>query len=184
MCPYVENQQSDYCKAIQQNTTIYILRKVKCCNPITGTLTFRAPSFSGVLNNSFFIQLEEGLDDFFKPPSYPVDSVAIVNREENEFHHLLIDIQIFPFGKERFNGMDMDIVISGFTTQSFTPPYRFGPYVFKPDPYKQLYGKIKAERFKPNLYWFSIILIWFLHICQQTRVLSSELVLQFCCCCC
>ncbi|EOA15173.1 hypothetical protein CARUB_v10028556mg, partial [Capsella rubella] len=138
MCPAAGNMQpSDYyCKGlIQQNTTTYVLKKEKCCNPITGTLNFRSPSFSGVLNTSFDDDLEKALEEFFKHPSYPVSYVAVGNREENSFHHLLVYVQLFPYGKERFNPTDMATVISGFTTQSFTPPYRFGPYVFKPNPY-------------------------------------------------
>ncbi|XP_024011808.1 probable leucine-rich repeat receptor-like protein kinase At5g49770 [Eutrema salsugineum] len=150
LCQEEGNQQNDYCKAIQYNTS-FSTPEIKCSHcgqgkepspachcvyPITGILTFRSPSFSGFSNNTNFIILQKGIADFFKNFSNQVDSVAIRNiRETATDHQLLIDLLVFPLGKETFTEMGMDSVISAFSTHTYKPPPIFGPYIFKANQY-------------------------------------------------
>lgn len=86
--------------------------------------------------------------------NYQVESVAIRNIRESETdHHLLIDLLIFPEVKGSFNRTGMGRIISRFSTQTYTPPEGFGPYVFKAAQYKPFEGIIKyfTHTVKTNL---------------------------------
>ncbi|KAF3501454.1 hypothetical protein F2Q69_00042834 [Brassica cretica] len=81
-------------------------------------------------------------NSFFSPPQlqtvYPVDSVAVRNiRENTTDHQLLIDLLVFPLGRESFNETGMLLVNFAFSNQTYKPPPIFGPYIFIADPYTQ-----------------------------------------------
>uniref|UniRef100_A0A1J3E8C4 non-specific serine/threonine protein kinase n=1 Tax=Noccaea caerulescens TaxID=107243 RepID=A0A1J3E8C4_NOCCA len=154
------NKQNDYCTQSKGNVTFSIPQitcprqcdqereltpRCRCVYPIIGTFTFRSPSFSGFSNDSNFKELQKKISVFLSAPNYPVESVAIRNIEETETdYHLLVDLLVFPSGKEiRFNQTGMEIILSGFSSQDFKPPDRFGPYVFTADPYEQFSGLSK-----------------------------------------
>lgn len=159
VCQNATNKQSDYCTQIKGSITFSIPQitcpqcdqeseptpSCRCVYPIIGTFTFRSPSFSGFSNDSKFKELQERITVFFVAPNDLVESVAIRNIRETETdYHLLVDLLIFPSGKEiRFNQTGMEMTLSGFSSQSFKPPDRFGPYVFVANPYKQFSGMIK-----------------------------------------
>ncbi|KAG2331769.1 hypothetical protein Bca52824_002949 [Brassica carinata] len=110
----------------------------RCARPITGTLYFRSPSFSGLFNSTNFEILQKAIANFFKKSSYPVDSVAVRNIRENATdHQLLIDLLVFPLGRESFNDTGVSLVNFAFSNQTYKPPPIFGPYVFRADPYNQ-----------------------------------------------
>ncbi|CAA7027477.1 unnamed protein product [Microthlaspi erraticum] len=150
VCKESGNQQSDFCKASQSNNSFSIPQincsscshgkeptpACRCVYPITGTLTFRSPSFSGFSNNTNFIMLQKELADLFKDPKYQMEAVAIRNiKETSPDHHLLIEVLVFPLGKESFDETGMNRVITEFSTHNFDPPSIFGPYIFKADLY-------------------------------------------------
>lgn len=160
VCQEAGNQQSDYCKASQSNNVSFSIPQINCSScsrgkepspachcvyPVTGILTFRSPSFSGFSNNTNFITLQKNLSDLFKDPRYQIESVAIRHIRENApDHHLLIDLLVFPLGKESFDEMGMDRVITAFSTHTFDPPEIFGPYIFIADPYIPFSGMLKS----------------------------------------
>ncbi|CAH8300132.1 unnamed protein product [Eruca vesicaria subsp. sativa] len=142
-----------YCSAIPPNTSYSTIPSTcppcdqgreaspscRCAHPITGTLYFRSPSFSGLFNSTNFEILQKAIANFFKKSSYPVDSVAVRNIRENATdHQLLIDLLVFPLGRESFNDTGMSLVNFAFSNQTYKPPPIFGPYVFRADPYNQL----------------------------------------------
>ncbi|KAG7533610.1 Leucine-rich repeat [Arabidopsis thaliana x Arabidopsis arenosa] len=141
-----------YCSAIQHNTSFSTLPtncspcdrgmeaspSCRCAYPFMGTLYFRSPSFSGLFNSTNFSILQKAIADFFKKFNYPVDSVGVRNIRENPTdHQLLIDLLVFPLGRESFNQTGMSLVGFAFSNQSYKPPPIFGPYIFKADLYKQ-----------------------------------------------
>ncbi|CAH8279073.1 unnamed protein product [Arabidopsis lyrata] len=145
----------NYCSAIQHNTSFSTLPTncppcdkgmepsptCSCAYPFTGTLYFRSPSFSGLFNSTNFSILQKAIADFFKKFNYPVDSVGVRNIRENPTdHQLLIDLLVFPLGRESFNQTGMSLVGFAFSNQSYKPPPIFGPYIFKADLYKQFSG--------------------------------------------
>ena len=159
VCQELGNRPS-YCSAIQPNTSYSTIPPAclpcdqgreaspscRCAHPITGTLYFGSPSFSGLFNSTNFEILQNAIADFFKKLSYPVDSVAIRNIRENATdHQLLIDLLVFPLGRESFNESGMSLVNFAFSNQTYKPPPRFGPYVFRANPYNQFSGMINTR---------------------------------------
>lgn len=159
MCEDAANKLSDYCNAVQPNSTFSTVPTnchrcsrgrepslaCHCVYPLTGVFTLRSPSFSGFFNNSRFITFQQNLTAFFKNGKYPVDSVAIRNISENPTdYHLLINILIFPLGEKRFNETGMYSVLSAFSMQTYKPPDRFGPYIFVADTYGQYSGMMET----------------------------------------
>lgn len=141
-----------YCSAIQHNTSFSTLPTncspcepgmeasptCRCAYPFMGTLYFRSPSFSGLFNSTNFSILQKAIADFFKKFNYPVDSIGVRNIRENPTdHQLLIDLLVFPLGRESFNQTGMSLVGFAFSNQTYKPPPIFGPYIFKADLYKQ-----------------------------------------------
>ncbi|WZZ41007.1 hypothetical protein YC2023_037266 [Brassica napus] len=159
VCQELGNRAS-YCSAIQPNTSYSTIPPAclpcdqgreaspscRCAHPITGTLYFGSPSFSGLFNSTNFEILLKAIADFFKKSSYPVDSVAIRNIRENATdHQLLIDLLVFPLGRESFNESGMSLVNFAFSNQTYKPPPRFGPYIFRANPYNQFSGMINTR---------------------------------------
>ncbi|CAN8306747.1 unnamed protein product [Cochlearia groenlandica] len=144
-----------YCSAIQLNPSFSTMQPTcspcekgmrpsptcHCAFPFTGTFYFRSVSFSGFFNTTNFEILQRSITDFFKKFSYPVDSVGIRNiRENGTDHQLLIDLLVFPLGRERFNQTEMSLVNFAFSNQTYKPPSIYGPYIFRADPYTQFSG--------------------------------------------
>ena len=155
-----EGNKPNYCSAIPPNTSYSTIPPTctpcdqgreaspscRCAHPIIGTLYFRSPSFSGLFNSTNFEILQKSIADFFKKSSYPVDSVAIRNIRENATdHQLLIDLLVFPLGRESFNESGMSLVNFAFSNQTYKPPPRFGPYIFRANPYNQFSGMINTR---------------------------------------
>ncbi|EOA15095.1 hypothetical protein CARUB_v10028463mg [Capsella rubella] len=151
VCPEVENPPKEYCKEVKQNSSYASPRRscrdcgedrepnpdtCRCEYPATGILTFRSPSFTEFSDNDTFKTLWENLIVLFKNSKDPVETVAIGSIGEDEIdHHLLVNLSIFPSGKDRFDQSGMESVISIFSTQTFKPPSGFGPYIFKANEY-------------------------------------------------
>ncbi|KAL0845258.1 hypothetical protein Bca101_018504 [Brassica carinata] len=151
VCQELGNRPS-YCSAIPPNTSYSTIPPTcapcdqgreasptcSCAYPITGTLHFSSPSFSGLFNSTNFVILQKAISDFFKKSNYPVGSIAVRNIRENATdHQLLIDLLVFPLGRESFDERGMSLVNFAFSNQTYKPPPRFGPYIFRANPYNQ-----------------------------------------------
>ncbi|XP_019094509.1 PREDICTED: probable leucine-rich repeat receptor-like protein kinase At5g49770 [Camelina sativa] len=149
VCMELGNEPS-YCSIVKHNSSFStlplncapcVMNKTtsptcQCVYPITGTLFFRSPSFSGFFNSTNFMNLQQGMVEFFKKFVYPVESVAIRNiREDTTDRQLLIDLLVFPLGKISFNQTEMAILGFAFSNQTYKPPKIFGPYIFQANPY-------------------------------------------------
>ncbi|CAH8306513.1 unnamed protein product [Eruca vesicaria subsp. sativa] len=172
VCQELGNSPS-YCSAIPHNTSYSTIPTTcspcdqgreaspscRCAHPFTGTFYFRAPSFSGLFNSTNFEILQKHIAGFFNKFSYPVDSVAVRNIRENATdHQLLIDLLVFPLGRESFNETGMLLVNFAFSNQTYKPPPIFGPYIFIADPYTQFSSMLNTNSQTP-MYIGSIRLI-------------------------
>ncbi|KAK6945680.1 Serine-threonine/tyrosine-protein kinase, catalytic domain [Dillenia turbinata] len=100
----------------------------RCAYPYTGTLVFRAPSFSGLNSSSYYHQLEGSFMESFK--SLPVDSVSLSDPTRDSSDYLELSLEIFPFGRDRFNHSEVSAIGFILSNQTFKPPKEFGPFYF------------------------------------------------------
>ncbi|KAL2341485.1 hypothetical protein Fmac_009425 [Flemingia macrophylla] len=104
-----------------------------CAYAYTGTLYFRAPSFSDLGNKTVFVTLESHLMKFFQSHEEPVDSVSLSNPRKKT--DLELTLKIFPSGQDRFNRTRLSGIAFLLSNQTYKPPLMFGPYIFKADDY-------------------------------------------------
>ncbi|KAL2341486.1 hypothetical protein Fmac_009426 [Flemingia macrophylla] len=97
-------------------------RKCKCGYPITGKLTFRAPSFFEWRNET---SLENYLLHEFQSRHLPVDSVSLTISTEDPLHSFEFTIQIFPPGQDHFNQQDQSSISFVLGNLSANSPYDF-----------------------------------------------------------
>ncbi|KAF9685111.1 hypothetical protein SADUNF_Sadunf03G0020300 [Salix dunnii] len=107
----------------------------KCAFPYGGRLVFRAPSFSNLGNSTYFSDLEKYLMNSFKSHQLPVDSVHLSQPRKDPSQYLDLNLQVFPFGQDRFNRTAISGIGFVFSNQTFKPPAQFGPYFFAGDRY-------------------------------------------------
>ncbi|KAE8707543.1 putative leucine-rich repeat receptor-like protein kinase [Hibiscus syriacus] len=111
--------------------------RCRCAYPFTGKLQFRGLFFSNLQNRTPFESLEQDLTQFFKFPEFPVDSVSLRNPRMDPYQYLLLDLELFPYGEDRFNKTGISAIASAFSSQDYKPPDTyFGPYVFRGDSYE------------------------------------------------
>ncbi|KAG5525664.1 hypothetical protein RHGRI_032086 [Rhododendron griersonianum] len=104
-------------------------------HPYTGTLIFRAPSFSNLRNYTIYTSLEESLMTCFNNIELPVDSVSISNASKNTDYYLLISIELFPFGQDHFNRTGISGIAFVMSSKTFQPPSTYGTFYFQANPY-------------------------------------------------
>ncbi|KAG5248591.1 leucine-rich repeat receptor protein [Salix suchowensis] len=100
----------------------------KCAFPYTGLLVFRAPLFSNLGNITYFSVLEKSLMDSFKSHQLPVDSVHLSQPRKDPSQYLYLNLQVFPFGQDRFNRTAISRIGFVLSNQTFKPPSQFGPF--------------------------------------------------------
>ncbi|XP_071696724.1 leucine-rich repeat receptor protein kinase HPCA1-like isoform X2 [Rutidosis leptorrhynchoides] len=107
----------------------------KCSYPYSGTLTFRAPSFSDLGNVTIYTSLESSMMISFESNQLPVDSISLSQPTENQVDYLVINLDVFPSGDERFNRSGISQIGFVLSNQTYKPPHSFGPYVFNGNDY-------------------------------------------------
>ncbi|KAK4491319.1 hypothetical protein RD792_002055 [Penstemon davidsonii] len=117
----------------------------KCAYPYTGTLSFRAPSFSNFGNSSVFASLEKKFMDTFRSHSLPVDSVSLNNPTKDIDSYLVLNLQVFPSGQDYFNHTGISGVGFMLSNQTFKPPHVFGPFYFIGNNYPYFAGLTSAS---------------------------------------
>ncbi|XP_073139436.1 leucine-rich repeat receptor protein kinase HPCA1-like isoform X2 [Henckelia pumila] len=118
----------------------------KCAYPYTGTLFFRAPTFSNFGNSSIYTSLNQGLMNSFKSNSLPVDSVSLGNPTKNVDNYLLLNLQVFPSGQDYFNRTAITGIGFLLSNQTFKPPPGFGPFYFIGNNYAYFAGLDAGKR--------------------------------------
>lgn len=110
-----------------------------CAYPYTGSLIFRAPSFSG-MENSRFLSLQESMMHSFQSHQLPVGSVSLSNPKKDLDDYLVLHLQIFPNGQNHFNRTGVSEIGFVLSNQTFKPPKPFGPFSFAADSYRFFEG--------------------------------------------
>ncbi|XP_061980343.1 leucine-rich repeat receptor protein kinase HPCA1-like isoform X2 [Populus nigra] len=118
----------------------------KCAFPYTGLLVFRAPSFSDLGNITYFSVLEKSLMNSFKSHQFPVDSVHLSQPRKDLSQYLDLNLQVFPFGQDRFNRTAILSIGFMLSNQTFKPPAQFGPFFFIGDTYLHFTGEVRGSK--------------------------------------
>ncbi|KAK4438440.1 putative leucine-rich repeat receptor-like protein kinase [Sesamum alatum] len=122
----------------------------KCAYPYTGTLFFRAPSFSNYRNSSIFASLHFELMFTFRSHGVPVDSVSLSNPTKNLDDYLHVTLQIFPSGQDSFNHTGISEIAFMMSNQIFKPPPSFGPFFFIANSYPYLSDGAEGSKKSSN----------------------------------
>nr|QJR84048.1 CARD1-like protein 3 [Phtheirospermum japonicum] len=122
----------------------------KCAYPYTGTLFFRAPSFSNFGNSSVFASLQQSLMSTFRSRSLPVDSVSLSNPTKNLDDYLVLNLQIFPSTQDYFNHTGISGIGFILSNQTFKPPPEFGPFFFIGSSYPYFAGQAVGSHKSSN----------------------------------
>ncbi|XP_011028446.1 PREDICTED: probable leucine-rich repeat receptor-like protein kinase At5g49770 isoform X1 [Populus euphratica] len=122
----------------------------KCAFPYTGLLKFRAPSFSNLENNTYYTVLEKSLMNSFKLHQLPVDSVNLSHPRKDSSTYLVLNLQVFPFGQDRFNRTGISSIGFVLSNQTFKPPSLFGPFFFIGDAYLNFAGEVTGSKKSSN----------------------------------
>lgn len=163
----LEGSTEDYCSIPQQSNSTYSTPsenctpqpcasdkvsspRCECAYPYTGTLFFRAPSFSNYRNSTIFTSLQQRMMSTFQSHGLPVDSVALSNPTKNIDAYLLLNLHIFPSGDDHFNRTGISGIGFMLSNQTFKPPKEFGPFFFIGNSYPNFGGLIAASKKSSN----------------------------------
>lgn len=101
-----------------------------CSYPFTGSLVFRAPSFSDLENSTNYDQLASSMMKSFQSDQLPVESVALSNPHKDSSSNLVVNLDIFPLEADRFNRTGIYRIGFTLSNQTYKPPAFFGPFFF------------------------------------------------------
>lgn len=118
----------------------------KCAYPYSGTLILRAPSFSLLGGQSYFIKLQQSLLLDFVDLALPVDSVLLSDASVDNHGYLNMLLAIFPSGQDHFNRTGIFSLGFVLSNQTYKPSEEFGPYVFIADSYTHFGGMNNSSR--------------------------------------
>lgn len=107
----------------------------KCSHPYTGTLVFRAPSFSGLGNLTYFEKLASSMMISFQSYQLPVDSISLSDPRKDSYNYLKLNLAVFPSGGVRFNWTGINSIGFVLSNQTYKPSQLFGPFYFIGDQY-------------------------------------------------
>ncbi|KAI7731043.1 hypothetical protein M8C21_019932, partial [Ambrosia artemisiifolia] len=111
----------------------------QCAYPFTGLFSFKAPSFSSLINATIYGSLHDLLMSFFKNASLPVDSLSLSNPSRNLEDYLVIRLEVFPSGQPTFNRTGIIGISFALSNQTFKPSKTdFNTYTFVAENYKFL----------------------------------------------
>lgn len=113
--------------------------KCQCSYPYSGTLYFRAPTFSDITNLTYYQLLEDALMKSLEANKILVDSVSLYNPKIDSDEYLEVSLDIYPIDL-RFSYSDISDIGFILSNQTFKPPSVFGPYFFIGLPYKAFSG--------------------------------------------
>ncbi|XP_042007347.1 leucine-rich repeat receptor protein kinase HPCA1-like isoform X2 [Salvia splendens] len=146
-CTISNDRSNDTYTSPQQNCTPLQCSKYQilsptcqCAYPYSGTLTFRAPSFSNYGNNSVYESLEQALMKSFKSHNQPVDSVSLSSPVKDSVGYFQLHLDIFPYSQLYFNWTGIERIGFMLSNQTFKPPHEFGPFVFHGNAYQYFAG--------------------------------------------
>ncbi|XP_010252249.1 PREDICTED: probable leucine-rich repeat receptor-like protein kinase At5g49770 isoform X2 [Nelumbo nucifera] len=128
--------KAENCTAVSCLSDQKLSPTCKCSYPYKGILYFRSPSFSDLFNTSYYGSLENKLKETFQNCALPVDSVSLSSPRKDSDNYLDLDLEVFPYGAERFNQSGVLNIGFVLSNQTFKPPQIFGPFFFMGSPYE------------------------------------------------
>lgn len=103
-----------------------------CALPYEGKLTFKAPSFSDLSNDTLFQSLEL---DLWQTLNLTKNSVSLQNIIMDNSSYLIVPVSFFPSDGTYFSRSDIAKIGFVMTNHTFEQPPGFGPYTFSTLPY-------------------------------------------------
>ncbi|KAF4377093.1 hypothetical protein CsatB_023395 [Cannabis sativa] len=116
----------------------------QCAYPYTGSLNFRAPSFSDLENTTYYQILENSLMTFFQKFEVRVDSIALSNPNKDVSEYLNIKLEVFPSGRDSFDRQEISDIGFALSNQTYKTPKTFGPFFFIADQYESYADSIEV----------------------------------------
>ncbi|KAK2662545.1 hypothetical protein Ddye_001119 [Dipteronia dyeriana] len=116
-----------------------------CAYPYTGIIHFRAPSFSGVGNETYYQNLEQTILVKYQSVSLPVESVSLSNPRKGQSQYLEISLAVFPSGQDSFNRTGISRIGFVLSNQTYKPPKEFGPFFFIGNGYLHFNGETRKS---------------------------------------
>ncbi|KAK3444675.1 hypothetical protein EUGRSUZ_A00887 [Eucalyptus grandis] len=105
----------------------------KCAVPYEGIITFKAPSFSDLSNDTLFKSLEVGL---WQTLNLTNGSVSLQNILHNQSSgYLIVPVSFFPSNGTEFRRSGIVRIGFAMTNHTFPSPPIFGTYLFSAQPY-------------------------------------------------
>ncbi|KAL3753229.1 hypothetical protein ACJRO7_000600 [Eucalyptus globulus] len=105
----------------------------KCAVPYEGIITFKAPSFSDLSNDTLFKSLEVGL---WQTLNLTNGSVSLQNIFLNQSSgYLIVPVSFFPSNGTEFRRSGIVRIGFAMTNHTFPSPPIFGTYLFSAQPY-------------------------------------------------
>lgn len=168
ICQQSGGEAESYCRISQSNSSSYstppnnCIRMVcsiinqtsspncKCSFPYTGTLFFRAPTFSNLGNTTYYTTLASSMMTAFQKYQLPVDSVSLSNPHKDSTNYLKMTLQIFPSVEDRFNRTGAYSLGFVLSNQTYKPPSQFGPFYFVGDQYEDFSAQVPQESVKSS----------------------------------
>lgn len=71
-----------------------------------------------------------------------MDSVTLSSPRKDSSRYLVLNLQVFPVGQDRFNRTGISSIGFELSNQTFKPPPQFGPFFFIGDPYLNFAGSL------------------------------------------
>ncbi|GFZ09527.1 leucine-rich repeat protein kinase family protein [Actinidia rufa] len=81
----------------------------------------------------------------FQSHQLPVDAVSLSHPTKNADDYLVLRLEAFPSGEDRFNRTGIPAVGFVLSNQTFKPPHTFGPFYFIADSYGYFAGHRKSS---------------------------------------
>lgn len=134
------SKEIDDCKAIPCSSEQVSGLNCKCGYPYTGTLTFRTLTFSNLKNLTLYTSLENSWTYALKSFQLPVDSVSLSNNIKILDDYIVLNLKIFPSGKDRFNRTEISKIGFVLTNQTYKPSDDYGPFYFTGQVYNNFAG--------------------------------------------
>uniref|UniRef100_A0A3N7G7C6 non-specific serine/threonine protein kinase n=1 Tax=Populus trichocarpa TaxID=3694 RepID=A0A3N7G7C6_POPTR len=114
------------------------------------TSTVQSSFILNLGNDTYYTVLEQSLMDSFKFHQLPVDSVNLSHPRKDSSTYLVMNLQVFPFGQDRFNWTGISRIGFALSNQIFKPPSQFGPFVFHGDTYLNFAEEVTGSNKSSN----------------------------------
>ncbi|KAK9076940.1 hypothetical protein SSX86_005275 [Deinandra increscens subsp. villosa] len=121
------------CRSPSCDSGLELSPNCQCAYPYKGSIFFRVPLFSSLVNSTFYTSLHDSIMVFFHKEGIPVDSLSLKNPQIDPNDYLMIDLEFFPSGEQKFNRAGIIALVSALNLGTFIAPKEFNFYFFIPE---------------------------------------------------